>query len=119
MSRTFWIRLIFALPAAIAVQVLLRQWVNLSADVGSVGAFVTAIGTLYSVLTGFTVISVWQQFTDTDRAVKREARALSGLYRYVGYVGDAAGLPVPATRWNAIGRSSFRLSGPRLWLANR
>jgi hypothetical protein len=50
MSKIFWIRLVFALPAAIAVQVLLRQWVNLLADVGSVGAFVTAIGTLYSVL---------------------------------------------------------------------
>jgi hypothetical protein len=92
MSKTFWFRLVVALPAAIAGQVVLRQWVNLTADVGSVGAFVTAIGTLYSVLTGFTVISVWQQFTDTDRAVKREARALSELYRYVGYVGDVAGV---------------------------
>ena len=92
MSKTFWIRMVIALPAAIAIQVLVRQWVDLSADVGSVGAFVTAIGTLYSVLTGFTVISVWQQFTDTDRAVKREARALSELYRYVGYVGDSAGV---------------------------
>jgi hypothetical protein len=55
MSKIFWIRLVFALPAPIAAQVLLRQGVNLLADVGSVGAFVTAIGTLYSVLTGFTV----------------------------------------------------------------
>src|SRR2546428_9461817 len=86
MSKTFGIRMVIALPAAMAIQVLLRQWVDLSADVGSVGAFVTAIGTLYSVLTGFTVISVWQQFTDTDRAVKREALALSELYRYVGSV---------------------------------
>jgi len=63
-----------SVPAALIVQQILRQFVNLQAEVGSVGAFVTAIGTLYSVLTGFTVISVWQQFTDTDRAVKREAR---------------------------------------------
>src|SRR5437867_8915069 len=91
-SRDFWIRLVIGMPAALLVQLGVRALSNPLADVGSVGAFVTAIGTLYSVLTGFTVISVWQQFTDTDRAVKREARALSELYRYVGYVGDAAGV---------------------------
>lgn len=92
MSRTYWLRLLIALPAALIVQQVLRQFVNLQAEVGSVGAFVTAIGTLYSVLTGFTVISVWEQFTDTDRAVKREARGLAELWRYVGYVEDAAGV---------------------------
>jgi hypothetical protein len=35
-------------------------------------------GTLYSVLTGFTVIAVWEQFTDTDRAVKRDSRRPHG-----------------------------------------
>lgn len=56
------------------------------------GAFVGAMGTLYSVLTGFTVITVWQQFIDMDRAVKREARSLRELWRYVGYVEDAYGV---------------------------
>ena len=74
------------------LQYLIRAGANLQPDVGSVGAFVTAIGTLYSVLTGFTVISVWQQFIDTDRAVKREARGLGELWRYVGYVEDAEGV---------------------------
>lgn len=92
MTKTYWLRLLFALPVALIGQQLLSQSANLAAEVGSVGAFVTAIGTLYSVLTGFTVISVWEQFTDTDRAVKREARGLAELYRYVGYVGDAEGV---------------------------
>lgn len=35
---------------------------------------------------------MWQQFTDTDTAVKREARGLSELWRYVGYVEDATGV---------------------------
>jgi hypothetical protein len=91
-SRTYWLRLLTSVPAALILQQVLRQLVNLQAEVGSVGAFVTAIGTLYSVLTGFTVISVWEQFTDTDRAVKREARGLAELWRYVGYVEDAAGV---------------------------
>ena len=92
MSRTFWLRMLITVPASLTVQWALGQNVNLVTEVGSVGAFVTAIGTLYSVLTGFTVISVWQQFVDTDRAVKREARALSELWRYVGYVEDADGV---------------------------
>jgi hypothetical protein len=92
MSRTYWLRLVASVPAALIVQQVLRQFVDLQIEVGSVGAFVTAIGTLYSVLTGFTVISVWQQFTDTDRAVKREARGLAELWRYVGYVEDPSGV---------------------------
>jgi uncharacterized protein DUF4239 len=91
MSRNFWIRLAVALPITLIVQVLLFNRLELQADVGSVGAFVTAVGTLYSVLTGFTVVSVWGQFTDTDRAIKREARELAELWRYVGYVGDSEG----------------------------
>ena len=81
MSRTFWIRLAIALPLTLIVQVLLFNRLELQADVGSVGAFVTAVGTLYSVLTGFTVVSVWGQFTDTDRAIKGEARELAELWR--------------------------------------
>ena len=91
MSRTFWIRVFVALPTTLVVQILLFNRLELQADVGSVGAFVTAVGTLYSVLTGFTVVSVWGQFTDTDRAIKREARELAELWRYVGYVSDTEG----------------------------
>jgi hypothetical protein len=89
MSRVFWVRILVATPITILAQLWLRDHFDLVADVGAVGAFVTAVGTLYSILTGFTVVSVWGQFTDTDRAIKREARQLSELWRYVGYVSDA------------------------------
>lgn len=92
MSRTFWLRILVAVPVTIAAQLWLREQFDLIADVGAVGAFVTAVGTLYSILTGFTVVSVWGQFTDTDRAIKREARQLSELWRYVGYVSDTEGV---------------------------
>jgi len=92
MTRTFWLRALIGIPLTAVVQLALRDRLDLVSDVGSVGAFVTAIGTLYSVLTGFTVVSVWGQFTDTDRAIKREARELSELWRYVGYVSDAEGV---------------------------
>lgn len=61
---------------------------------GGAGAFVTAVGTLYSVLAAFTVVSVWTEFTDTDRAIKREARQLRELWRYVGYLEDKTGVAV-------------------------
>lgn len=92
MSRTFWFRLAIVLPATVAASIVLHENANLLRDVGGVGAFVTAVGTLYSVLTAFTIVSVWTEFTDTDRAIKREARELRELWRYVGYVSDSAGV---------------------------
>ena len=91
MSKTFWLRTAVIVPISIVAHMLLQDRAELSKDVGSVGAFVTAIGTLYSVLTAFTVVSVWTEFTDTDRAIKREARDLSELWRYVNYVSDKPG----------------------------
>lgn len=92
MRPSFLVRVSVVLAAAVAGHLALAQFAGLSADVGSVGAFVTAIGTLYSVLTAFTVVSVWTEFTDTDRAIKREARELAELWRYAGYVSDNAGV---------------------------
>jgi hypothetical protein len=87
----FFIVTAAAVFVAIAGHLYLENTLGLSDDIGSVGAFVTAVGTLYSVLTAFTVVSVWTEFTDTDRSIKREARELSELWRYVGYVSDEAG----------------------------
>lgn len=77
-----------------AGHLVLGRVLDLGADVGRVGAFVTAIGTPYSVLTAFTVVWVWTEFTDTDRAIKREARQLGELWRYVGYAVHSAGVAV-------------------------
>jgi Protein of unknown function (DUF4239) len=92
LSKKFWLRSLICLTVAIVFQYVIHARADLVADVSSVGAFVGAIGTLYSVLAGFTVITVWQQFIDTDRAVKREARNLRELWRYVGYVEDVEGV---------------------------
>lgn len=92
MTTTYWVRVVVLLPVALFAQQVFGRMVDLQLEVSSVGSYVTAVGTLYSVLAGFTVVSVWQQFTDTDRAVKREARGLAELYRYVGYVDDADGV---------------------------
>ena len=63
MSRAFWLRVLFGAPAALVVQYLIRAQANLHEDVGRAAAFVGAMGTLYSVLAGFTVISVWQRLS--------------------------------------------------------
>ena len=65
MSATFRRRVAIVVPAAILAHLVIRTCGNLLADVGGVAAFVTAVGTLYSVLTAFTVVSVWSEFTDT------------------------------------------------------
>lgn len=52
-SRAFLIRVPVVLPAAVALHLFIGDRVRLGADVGGVGALVTAVGTLYSVLTAF------------------------------------------------------------------
>ena len=91
MSSTFKRRIGIVVPGSVAAHLVLQYHGHLLKDVGGVAAFVTAIGTLYSVLTAFTVVSVWSEFTDTDRAIKREARSLSELWRFVNYISDKAG----------------------------
>jgi hypothetical protein len=58
------------------------------ADVSAVSAYVTALGTLYSILAAFTIYVVWNQFNDTQNAIDGEAKDLADLYRYVGYLND-------------------------------
>ena len=91
MSSTFKRRLGIVVPGSVVAHLVLEYHGHLLGDVGGVAAFVTAIGTLYSVLTAFTVVSVWSEFTDTDRAIKREARSLAELWRYVNYISDKVG----------------------------
>lgn len=91
MSSTFKRRLGIVVPGSVFAHLVLSYHGHLLGDVGGVAAFVTAIGTLYSVLTAFTVVSVWSEFTDTDRAIKREARSLGELWRYVNYISDKPG----------------------------
>lgn len=88
---SFWLKLALVGVVAVAAHLIVDQRFALEAEVGGVAAFVTAIGTLYSVLAAFTVVSVWTKFTDTDRSIKREAQQLSELWRYVAYVSDSAG----------------------------
>jgi hypothetical protein len=91
-SRQFVVRAIAVIPVVVIGQQILRSRLDLGPDVSSLSAYVGAMSTLYSILTGFTVVTVWQQFSDTDRAVKREARNLRELWRYVGYVEDVEGV---------------------------
>jgi hypothetical protein len=119
MSRHFWLRIAVVLPVTLAASLGLHQQFDLIADVGGVGAFVTAVGTLYSILAGFTVVSVWTEFTDTDRAIKREARDLGELWRYLGYLSDERGVSfarsaveryrdeVVASEWPAMAASEI------------
>lgn len=119
MSKAFRWRVLLGVPAVLVVQYLIHAQANLREDVGSVGAFVGAMGTLYSVLAGFTVITVWQQFIDTDRAVKREARGLRELWRYVGYVEDAVGAALAREAIEQYRNKWSRQSGTRWWHVER
>jgi hypothetical protein len=57
-------------------------------DVGSISAYVTAVGTLYGILAAFTIVVVWTQFNETTSAIAAETTDLADLYRYVSYLDD-------------------------------
>jgi hypothetical protein len=57
-------------------------------DVGSISAYVTAVGTLYGILSAFTIVVVWGQFNDTTSAITEETTDLADLFRYVSYLDD-------------------------------
>ena len=57
-------------------------------DVGSISAYVTAVGTLYGILAAFTIVVVWTQFNETISAISAETTDLADLYRYVSYLND-------------------------------
>ena len=57
-------------------------------DVGSISAYVTAVGTLYGILAAFTIVVVWTQFNETTSAIAAESTDLADLYRYVSYLDD-------------------------------
>jgi subtilisin family serine protease len=57
-------------------------------DVGSISAYVTAVGTLYGILAAFTIVVVWGQFNDATTAITQETTDLADLYRYVSYLDD-------------------------------
>jgi hypothetical protein len=49
LSTTFWVRVAVVLPLALLLHYALDGWLDLRNDTGNVAAFVTAVGTLYSV----------------------------------------------------------------------
>src|SRR5437867_7922702 len=61
-------------------------------DVGSISAYVTAVGTLYGILAAFTIVVVWTQFNETTSAIAEETSDLADLYRYVSYLDDSPAL---------------------------
>jgi len=58
------------------------------ADVGSLGAFVTAFGTLYGIITAFIVVEVWSEFNKISELIDREAIGLERLFRLTLYFRD-------------------------------
>ena len=88
-SLELWqlIVLIVVLPtaAAIGAQLLIRRWVGVDklAKNNEIAGFKFAtVGVIYAVLLAFTVIAVWEKFSDAQNAVADEAGAMAALHHY-------------------------------------
>lgn len=80
------ILLVVILPTIVAMcgVILLRSWIGherLSTNNEIAGFKFATVGVIYSVLAVFSVVVVWQKFSDAQVAVEREAGAAAALYR--------------------------------------
>ena len=90
LRRRYWILALGMSAALLLWRLEVRTIDRFSADVGAVGAYVTAIGTLYGILAAFTIYVVWTQFNDAQTAVDTEANELQDLFRFAIYLRDPA-----------------------------
>jgi Protein of unknown function (DUF4239) len=85
-SLPLWnlVLLVVVIPTAIAMaaQLLIRKWVgadNLARNNEIAGFKFATVGVIYAVLLAFTVIAVWEKFSEAQNAVTDEAGAVSAL----------------------------------------
>ena len=81
------ITLIVILPTAAAVvaQALIHRWVGVERLVQNneiAGFKFATVGVIYAVLLAFTVIAVWEKYSEAESAVAQEAGATAALFRY-------------------------------------
>jgi hypothetical protein len=83
------VALVVVLPTAIAMaaQILIHRWVGFEklAKNNEIAGFKFAtVGVIYAVLLAFTVIAVWDKFSEAENAVADEAGAIAALHHFVG-----------------------------------
>jgi len=85
----YWVLTLGISAAVLTVRLGMRTPGMFASDVGAVGAYITAIGTLYGILAAFTIFVVWTQFNDAQTAAESEANELLDLFRFAIYLKDA------------------------------
>jgi hypothetical protein len=90
-SLPLWllIALVVVIPtvAAMCAQLLIRRWVGVErlAKNNEIAGFKFAtVGVIYAVLLAFSVIVVWEKFSDAETAVAEEAGATAAIFHYAG-----------------------------------
>lgn len=58
-------------------------------ETSSLGAFITAFGTLYGVVIGFVVVEVWSQNNEVQSKIDKEAKELENLQHAISYLRDS------------------------------
>ncbi len=76
----------------LALRYLFHTYEHFFPDIDAAKAFVSANGSLYGVLTAFTIFVVWNEFNETTTSISREANALTDLYRAAVYLDDPPAL---------------------------
>src|SRR3989337_817983 len=88
LRRRYWVLTLGVSGAVLAGRFGVHTPGSYAADVGAVGAYITAVGTLYGILSAFTIFVVWTQFNDAQTPAETEAKERLDLFRYAIYLKD-------------------------------
>lgn len=79
-----------SLAGLFSTRPLMRKLLNASTEHNDlVSYFVSAVGVFYGLALGLIAVATWQNFTDVDSQISKEAASLAGFYR------DLDGYPEP------------------------
>src|SRR5262245_51639049 len=89
--------------AKVALSFLLGS-AALHVEIHAVAAYLAVLGNVYGIVVAFMLFVVWQQFTEVQTGLEREAAALEDLCRVVTFFSDRE----PATRVRLAARHYIR-----------
>lgn len=57
-------------------------------DLSGISILVSFLGTIYTLVSAFTIVEVWGQFNTVSNLISREAKGLTSIWNYVDYLND-------------------------------
>lgn len=102
MKRPITKALVLAIVGSIAISLLYALFVShIINDENSIGWILGGLFTMYSLITAFVLVNVWEKFNKLNELISREAQKLISIWNLVDYLNDSK---ISAKMQKAIGK---------------